>query len=132
MTDRRDFLIACGTAATTGLGGSAVLAAVPDASFAGGGESRNRFARHMDGTFRVTSVQDLRETSARLTEVRGIDCEPRVEQFVLEFEGVPGSALSEGTYAVTTPDGERYALFLQPASGAGADRRFRSSFSLLN
>ena len=69
--------------------------------------------------------------SLELVGVTDDDASAKLEQFTVRFRGSPNATFIEGTYDVAPPEGDAFALHMQPAGSDDSGAYYEASFSLI-
>jgi len=69
--------------------------------------------------------------SLELMEVVSSDASPLLDQFTLRFRGAPNVAFDEGLYDVAPPDGDVFALHIQPTDSDDDGAYYSATFALI-
>jgi hypothetical protein len=69
--------------------------------------------------------------SLELMEVVSSNASPLLDQFTLRFRGAPNVAFDEGLYDVAPPDGDVFALHIQPTDSDDDGTYYGATFALI-
>jgi hypothetical protein len=127
---RREFVKGSGVAVAVATMGPVTLLSGRVANAADEGFSEAYFSAQTGAFFQVDAGAGG-WNALELMEVTGRGPSPQLDQFTVRFRGAANVAFDEGLYSVSPPEGDAFALHMQPTGSDDDGVYYDASFALV-